>query len=229
MAITRTIRVDGVSFSIFDYPRSWVANSVEKELNDLWLTNVPFDAGDVVLDIGAHIGIVSIYLAILHPEITIYAFEPVPDNFKLLKKNLSENGIKNVVAKQVAITSDGRDLELTVNLDKNSGGSTPYIDPSEGKVTRVQSLRFDSVLKDNCKLLKIDCEGSEYEILYGSKRLKNIEYLSAEIHVQPALIEKGYIHSELVDFCNKNFDPDKLHLKVWPDNGLPPSNPWKQG
>ena len=49
--------------------------------------------GDVVVDVGAHVGVFSIIAALLYPGIKIYAFEPMPLNYMYLVKNVRTAGL----------------------------------------------------------------------------------------------------------------------------------------
>ena len=61
------------------------------------------EKGEVVLDIGAHIGYYTLIAAkIVGNEGKVFAFEPAPDNYALLEKNVNANGYKNVILEQKA-------------------------------------------------------------------------------------------------------------------------------
>lgn len=60
--------------------------------------------GDTIIDIGAHIGIPSIYAASIIRNGKIYCFEPVGDNFSLLKKNIILNKLNNIFPHKMALT-----------------------------------------------------------------------------------------------------------------------------
>ena len=73
------------------------------QINDVWIRNsyTPFDdsikQGDVIVDIGAHIGSFSIFAATKFRDTIVYAYEPAPENFKLLKENIKLNKLNNIV------------------------------------------------------------------------------------------------------------------------------------
>src|SRR5665213_2173186 len=85
--------------------------------------DIPIRAGDTIIDLGGHIGVVSIFLAKQHPDVQILTFEPIPEVFALLQANLKRNRVHNVRAFNLAVTGDGRDVEL-VSHDSNTGGGT---------------------------------------------------------------------------------------------------------
>ena len=203
---TRTIwkiKIDGVEMSIADHKGSQTPVAIFRELirDELGLLDFMAPSKPVIIDIGANTGIISILLGKRFPDATIYAFEPIPRNFENLKLNLKENQVQNVKAFNLALTSDGRQLEMTAALDDNSGGSTANameaIRCAPGdSVYQVRSVTLDSVFHENgissCDLLKIDCEGSEHEILGTFSQISQIGHLIGEIHFNRTILEKGY-------------------------------------
>ncbi len=77
----------------------------------------------IILDIGANIGISAIYFAIRYPTAEIYAFEPMPDNYKLLEKNVRE--YENIKTFNVALgKEEGRFNIHNSDTDTNYGGAS---------------------------------------------------------------------------------------------------------
>jgi predicted O-methyltransferase YrrM len=72
----------------------------------------------VILDIGANIGITSLYYANKYPEAKIYSFEPVPVNYELLEKNLKE--YENVKTFNVALGAQDGELDIFVSDFKDN-------------------------------------------------------------------------------------------------------------
>jgi FkbM family methyltransferase len=149
---------------------------------------------DVVLDIGAHIGCFSL-AAIDRGAGTVLAAEPDPDNFKLLSENCADpirNG-KIIAVEAAVVRSDGR-AGGTVLYDgyRVDGGivNTAAGRTTEGKGVPVPAVPFDELVdraleasrEKDIKLLKLDCEGVEWEILYTTKRLDRIVEIVGEYH-----------------------------------------------
>jgi len=75
-------------------------NSDSVVLSDLY-TNNPYAIenlkdGDIVVDIGAHVGIFSSLAAISAKDVSVFSYEPTPNNFRLLKHNIRQNKLRNV-------------------------------------------------------------------------------------------------------------------------------------
>ena len=89
--------------------------------NDYYLTQAAvFREGDTVIDVGAHVGVVSIYLAKKFPFIKVYAIEPDPLNYVCLTRNIEANRVTNVFAINKAISGDGRKRTLYVDAGESA-------------------------------------------------------------------------------------------------------------
>jgi FkbM family methyltransferase len=146
---------------------------------DYDLDDLDLKAGDVVVDIGAHKGVVSCYLAKRYPGIKIYAYEPLDDNFDALCENAMLNGA-DMEAYNLAVTGDGRDVTLHYS-NGNTGGANIYGGGYEPE-KQVKSVRFADVLGrfERIALLKIDCEGAEFEL--DPNMLDNVNAIRGEFH-----------------------------------------------
>ena len=203
-------KLGGIDFKFYDFIFSTAVNCICNEIDDYNFDSIDFKDGDVVIDIGGNIGMVSIYLAKKYPFLKIYAFEPVKQNYENFLKNIELNNINKDIIKvfNLAITKDRRDVILTSPFN-NSGASNIYNNfRGSGNIISnndisIKSITFDDIFSNNniskCKLLKIDCEGAEYEILYSAnvENLKNCEYMRAEFH------GKKYKQKDLYNHCNK--------------------------
>lgn len=144
-----------------------------------------------ILDIGGGIGDFSIYAAKLHPKTTIYAYEPTPESFKLLEENLQINDIHNVVPYNKAIWSKDGKLILDTSVGEPIQYQSKQIE-NRSKVNSsaidIESISLENALNSTglaiCNLLKIDCEGAEYEILFNTpdETLERVERIVMEYH-----------------------------------------------
>jgi FkbM family methyltransferase len=127
-----------------------------------------------IIDIGAHIGIYTIKMALENPHSLIYSIEPEEKNFKKLRKNLRINKIKNVVPLRLALSN--KEGYINLYIDEFGSGQhslfkkTKYYEKI--RVTTLDKLIRRLNLK-SISLIKIDTEGAEYYILLGGiKSLK---------------------------------------------------------
>lgn len=180
------IRVGEVDITVVDADPmySQLINEIPDAYNP---QGMDFQEGDVMLDIGAHVGLTSIYFAKLFPGLRIYAYEPVPPNFERLREHIELNGTANVHPHQLAVTADGKPRDL-VSTDWGSIGYTAFHAVPEGREThRVRSTTVSQILDrygiERVKLMKLDCEGAEYEILGNSADwLHRVDAIRGEIH-----------------------------------------------
>lgn len=125
--------------------------------------------GNTVLDIGANIGYYTLIMSKLVGSTgKVYAFEPEPKNFEILKKNIELNKLDNVILEQKALSNiDG---VTYLELSKDSGQHR-----LSDHGVKVESISLDSYFGEGeIDFIKMDAEGSEYKILKGMKNvLKN--------------------------------------------------------
>lgn len=145
----------------------------EEHLEPVWQEYLQ-PAGSIFVDVGANIGIHSIratkYGAIIH------AFEPDPDTFALLSLNLSLNGSRTRVVRNVAISASAGTLEFAVS--NTSAGLSGAVEARDNNPSSwCQTLSVDAVALDevvmpspSSALLKIDVEGHEAAVLQGAEK-----------------------------------------------------------
>ena len=130
----------------------------------------------VVLDLGANIGYYTLMFAkLVGKNGKVFAFEPDPTNFKLLKKNVKVNGYKNVVLVNKAISNKNGKLKLFLG-GTNFAGHRIYDSKDGRKFIEIHSVRLDDYFKNKCNkvdFIKMDIEGSEFLAVNGMHNLLN--------------------------------------------------------
>lgn len=130
------------------------------------------EASGVILDIGAHIGLFSMYARGLNDNVKIFAYEPAPENFAAMKAHFKENHIDGVTVKNVAVT--GNDGETVLFLSEDSHNHSIWnLFGSKMKQVKVPTVSMAKIFERDlvkqgilfCDLVKMDCEGAEFEIL----------------------------------------------------------------
>jgi FkbM family methyltransferase len=132
-----------------------------------------FEDGKTFFDVGANIGLYSLYAASLHPNLQIYAFEPMPSNFIRLLQNKELNGFTNLHCFNVAVGDDSRMIDLYIpKIDVGESGAQVDNNSDEhdetfhaNSVEKVLQIELDSFHK--CEYLKIDVDGKEKSVLNG--------------------------------------------------------------
>ncbi len=146
-----------------------------------------FREGDILVDIGAHVGVMSIYLAKRYPFIKVYALEPDPVNYACLIRNLELNGVTNVTAINTAVSGDGGRKTLYVDVSDSAWATTDAsLACSRGplRVEEVASVTLEELFDKHeirhCRLLKITAPGSVLDILKGFNRSGCVDLLCGE-------------------------------------------------
>ena len=158
----------------------------------------------VILDIGANIGISSIYFSGRFPRAQIYAFEPVPQNVALLSRNLANYDRAHI--SPVALGRKNGTVEMFASDSPHNFGGFSFYDRGSdtGRKMAVEMRDANSVLRELCidhvDLIKIDTEGAEYDILTAldESLLRSVKWIMGELH--------GERDFELLAFLSRWFD-----------------------
>jgi FkbM family methyltransferase len=146
-----------------------------------------FDPRDVVIDVGCHVG--SFAAACLRRGAgKVFAFEVAPDNYALATNNLSRFGARAEVLYAACWRSDVPPTTIYFNpASEENTGAGNVLTATGLPVPTVPLDKFLTELPDRCgaervRLLKLDCEGSEYPILLTSRRLDLVDEICGEFH-----------------------------------------------
>ena len=185
--------------------------------------------GDIVLDIGAHIGL----FAVIASQVTgkngkVLAFEPAPSTFKILKKTIEINNAENHIDlfQKAVGREDGKALFfISDGAADNSNSMISYKDDRPLHGIDIAITTIDSVVSEKnlerVDFIKIDVEGAELDTLKGgSLTLQNLRPVCiVAIHPEP-IRAKGDKLEDIYDLIislkytismdNKNLERDKF-------------------
>ena len=151
----------------------------EGDVHDLILSTLK--PGDVFIDVGANIGYYTVLASgLVGAEGTVVAFEPVLETVEMLKINCNLNHSANVEIIPCAAWSD--ECILPIYFSKGHYGMAS-MRKSEGSFISTKAMPLDSICGSysTIKMLKIDVEGAEYQVLCGaSETLKKTKYVILE-------------------------------------------------
>ena len=139
----------------------------------------------IVVDVGANIGAFTIFAAQMAEK--VFAFEPEPENFRLLCSNIELNRLKNVIPSRMAITKKKGKKNFYIAEKQHSGSHSFFLQQYKKKI-EVKTLSIMDLIEKEAltkiNFLKLDCEGSEDEIIQGlsSEAAKKIEQIALEFH-----------------------------------------------
>ncbi len=219
---------DGLALSIFKIYEPNQTEIVKKYVHE----------GDIVVDIGAHVGYYTLLMAqLVGKNGKVYSFEPDPVNFQLLKKSVEINGFENVVLIQKAVSNITDKVKLF--LGDNDSAINRIYDAKLGDAKEsidVESIRIDEYFKENDELvnfIKIDSEGSEVKIINGMKQfLSRNQELVMMTEFFPFLIKKSgdepnqYLKSleksgfSLYNILDKNEKTNKINSENFLESGI---------
>jgi len=143
--------------------------------------NIPFDP-KVILDLGANVGLASVYFSNRFPTAEIFSLEPNTDNYQMALKNVEF--YPNVTMVQAAIWNSLEEIQL---IDKGYGEASFMVEPGTGSKS-VQAFTVDSFLQQmnvkSADIVKIDIEGAEKEIFEKGYEnwLPNTKIIIVETH-----------------------------------------------
>jgi FkbM family methyltransferase len=144
-----------------------------------------------IIDCGGHIGLAVLYFKRLYPLSRIVTFEPNPETFFLLERNIAQNDLHGVEAFNMALTrEDSRNAILYVGENfLQAWDSTDTVEPDlwpnmdQYRSIAVQSTRLSSYINGKVEFIKMDIEGAEYDVLEeSSARMNSIGAITLEYH-----------------------------------------------
>lgn len=165
------------------------------------------------LDVGGHIGTMSLPLSMLYKQ--VYSFEPFETNYNFLVENIEANNVENVQAFNVAVGNRASKVSVFRHYEHNSG-CYAVKDDSEGSV---DCITLDSLDFTDVDFIKIDVQGKESEVIEGAidtirkyKPLLMIEATDKEYEEEGL---KGFValKRDIVDILSKE------GYNVYYDNG----------
>lgn len=163
--------------------------------------------GDIFLDVGANIGLMSCSMSKkIGEKGKIYAIEPEIKNFNKLKENIKINNINNIHVHKIALSSN--EGESILYGDKGEASLIDY--NNELKREKVKLTTMDIFLKNKeiPNAIKIDVEGYELEVLKGG-----IETLKE--HGPVLCIEVSHLHPQKGSISEMFALLKKLNYKIF--------------
>jgi len=176
--------------------------------------------GDLFIDVGANIGSYSI-LAGACEGVKVIAFEPIPQAFSWLQKNIKINVLENQIkAMNIGLAEKKGNINFSSNLDT----CNHVISQEENNTSmiKIDVCQLDEILHDQCPtVIKIDVEGYESQVLNGAKRILNSSTLIAVIIELNGSgkrygIDDNEIHELLLSKNFEAFKYDPLSRKLVP-------------
>ena len=183
---------NGVELSLFQ------TGTYEKGILDFIARN--YKSEGVFVDVGANIGLMSLFTASVFKNGKIIAIEAHPVTAEILKKNIDINSLSNIEVKQVALGNEIGETKIFDNWQVNRGGASLVVHDNDSKSYPVKIEKLDNIITTPVSMIKIDVEGLELDVLKGASNtiLKSKPILIVEISDQRTSTLSP--SNEIVDF-----------------------------
>lgn len=137
----------------------------------------------VIIDCGGNCGFATIYFKLFSPEAKIITFEPNPEVFKLLRKNIETNNFKNVELVDAACGKENSEINFFINEGYSLASSTLL--KNSTNTIKVKQICLSDYINSEISLLKLDVEGAEFDViknLITTNKLRLVKRLAIEYH-----------------------------------------------
>ena len=229
--IDTTLNVDGIIFDVSHHiPYLRAVTLLTKEPETIAWIDDRVSPGEVVYDIGANVGVYSLYAAKFRGA-QVVSFEPLAENYAILNRNIFLNNLsKNITAFNLAVHDETMISSLNVSelwagkagnsFNQPSGSSGEQFDPKF--LQGMLGVSLDDFI-DRYQLpfpnhFKIDVDGNEDKVIAGMKRIlsdmrvKTIavelsEHYKAHVDVVRYILSHGYTESTNPRYIRQDGDP----------------------
>lgn len=235
----KKVSVDGVSFTLpcinwVTHFRWYLFEKKESEVRS-YIDNY-IEEGDVFFDVGANIGVFSIYAAKRHENIICHCFEPEYSNLYLLKENIIENKLIDKV--NIVSAAIGNFVGFSkLNIQDFTPASAAHTESKEEiKITDegyavvwaegIMSVTIDYMcqqLKVVPNALKIDTDGNEDKVLEGAVETLCDKRLRSIVIEMPDENEKGQYCCQMLENAKFSLvwsDHENTRNQIWAKNGM---------
>ena len=169
-----TVRVRNSLLHVPNYPmdiiqKIIVDNSIYWDMQSLVVMDRYLPDNAVICDIGANIGSHSVYWGVERNAKKVYAFEPLPEMYRVLLKNIEINNLQGVVVPHNLGLYDDYVKASISYYDPQNIGATSFKADENGKFNFTKLDVID--IPERVDLLKINVQGAEVEVLWGAAKL----------------------------------------------------------
>lgn len=175
----------GIKVSFFDY------KAFHYLFREIFFRNIYYFRTDnkcpIIFDCGANIGMATLYFKYLYPESTIYAFEPDPQTFELLKKNIKQNNLQNIHLYNLALSDKKGKIDFYINTQVLGEARMSILNHKfmNNRIKVESSLLSEFIGNKHVDFLKIDIEGAEIKVLNEisiNKKIQRVSEMIVEYH-----------------------------------------------
>ena len=210
----RSVDLDDLNMMCRENLKFWESNSRE-------IFSILSLSSNTVFDIGSYTGIYALIAAKSNKKLKVSAFEPNPNLFSALEKNLKLNRIRNVKSEQMALDNQPGEAYLYLNHDIHTSIGSLIQSSTAGKKVLVRKTTLDIYCENHSvnsiDLIKIDVEGYEANVLQGGSSIirKSSPIILMESLTQVTLEKQFELLSELGYLRPLQVNGDGFDLNNW--------------
>ena len=210
----RSVALDDLNMMCRENLKFWESNSRE-------IFSILSLSSNTVFDIGSYTGIYALIAAKSNKKLKVSAFEPNPNLFSALEKNLKLNRIRNVKSEQMALDNQPGEAYLYLNHDIHTSIGSLIQSSTAGKKVLVRKTTLDIYCENHSvnsiDLIKIDVEGYEANVLQGGSSIikKSSPIILMESLTQVTLEKQFELLSELGYLRPLQVNGDGFDLNNW--------------
>ena len=169
------VRLRGVRLT-GPHPRGVANTAVEMAAGEYDAPGFDIAPGERVVDVGANVGAFAVLAG--SSGARVEAYEPHPDTFAYLERNTADLGVRCVQAAIVGVAP----ASGSVGLETDPASDTRHRVRHGG--IQMRAVALTEAIGEGCDLLKLDCEGSEFELLQetGADAWARVRRVACEVH-----------------------------------------------
>jgi FkbM family methyltransferase len=177
------ISIEGVQYKLVDLE----SLSTLSPTHEPWMIKyLKIRNGEIFVDVGAHIGKYALKIAKENPKSIVIAIESAKDTFYALLESIRKNGLKNVIALNIAAWDTNTKIKIFVTEAHEGSSAFLHLAENAGvvRIDEVDARRLDDIV-ERLKLskidwVKIDVEGAELRVLCG--------FIKSMLKIKPKII-----------------------------------------
>lgn len=165
-----------------------------------FLDRLKFQNGDVIVDCGANVGDLKLYFREINCDVEYIGFEPSPLEYECLRQNVAPSLTYNA-----GLWHEDSSLTFYVS---SQGADSSFIEPPQyDEIKKIPTHRLDKIIDKPIKLLKLEAEGAEPEVLQGcEKLLEKIQYISADLGFERGKQQESTLAPVINYLLDRNFE-----------------------
>ena len=123
----------------------------------------------LIIDIGANTGLFTLRMKELYPKSSLLCYEPFPANFEQLSENIKLSSLEDIQLINKGVGGSSRSEKLYINKNNLGGHSLFELEARSNEFVTIDIEGISELIRNlnnkRIHLIKMDCEGAEYEII----------------------------------------------------------------